>query len=517
MLSFLLLVLAAFFVALAPIWRKKLRAPYPPGPPPKPFIGNALDISLEKQWVKYLEWSKRYNSDIIHVSAMNKHIVVLHKMEDIIELMERRSAIYSSRPWIPAAAMLGIDNITALIPYGQELRRHRRILHESLRKEVMPLYHGKHTEKVHLMIDRLLTNPEDFANQCKWLAVAVTMSTTFGYDIATGNANDRYVDLAEHILTVIPELLQPGRNMINVFPFLRFIPPWIPGASTQKLVVRVKKLWMAYKTEPYEYVKSNLLAGTSKDCMLTRLLRCRLNDDGETFEDEDDLKDTMATMYLAGAESTQSVQLVFFMAMALHPSVQKRVQDEIDKVVGRGRLPTFSDRASLPHVDAVLRETLRWRLVAPLAIPHTAVKDDIYKGFYIPKGKSIITYKTPIIPMLSSSGTLVLPNAWAISQDEEVYSNPDAFDPERFFNPDGSLTGDKVDYAFGYGRRFCPGKYMARDVLWLMMASVLSTFSISKAKDENGVEIEIDQNAFTSGLSSRLDAPSFLDLLEPQN
>lgn len=141
------------------------------------------------------------------------------------------------------------------------------------------------------------------------------MSTTFGYDIATGDANDRYVDLAEHILAVIPELLQPGRNMINIFPFLRFIPPWFPGASTQKSMVKVKELWMAYKTEPYEYVKSNLvyistlpmlapakkfskLAGTSKDCMLTRLLRCRLKDDGVTFDDEDDLKDTMATMYL---------------------------------------------------------------------------------------------------------------------------------------------------------------------------------------------------------------------------
>ena len=85
------------------------------------------------------------------------------------------------------------------------------------------------------------------------------MSTTFGYDIATGGVNDRYVDLAEHILAVIPELLQPGRNMINVFPFLRFIPPWIPGASTQKSMVKVKELWMAYKTEPYEYVKSNLV------------------------------------------------------------------------------------------------------------------------------------------------------------------------------------------------------------------------------------------------------------------
>lgn len=78
------------------------------------------------------------------------------------------------------------------------------------------------------------------------------------------------------------------------------------------------------------------------------------------------------------------------MAMALYPSVQKQVQDEIDKVVGRDRLPTFDDRASLPHVDAVLRETLRWRLVAPLAIPHTAVKDNIYKGFYIPKGEHIM-------------------------------------------------------------------------------------------------------------------------------
>ncbi len=75
------------------------------------------------------------------------------------------------------------------------------------------------------------------------------------------------------------------------------------------------------------------------------------------------------------------------MAMALYPSVQKRVRDEIDRVVGRHRLPTFEDRPSLPHVDAVLRETLRWRLVAPLAIPHMSIKDDIYKGFYIPKGK----------------------------------------------------------------------------------------------------------------------------------
>ena len=77
------------------------------------------------------------------------------------------------------------------------------------------------------------------------------------------------------------------------------------------------------------------------------------------------------------------------MAMALHPAVQKRIQDEIDRVVGTDRLPTFEDRPSLPLVDAVVREILRWRPVVPLAIPHTAIKDDVYKGYFIPKGKHI--------------------------------------------------------------------------------------------------------------------------------
>lgn len=85
----------------------------------------------------------------------------------------------------------------------------------------------------------------------------------------------------------------------------------------------------------------------------------------------------------------QGTALVFFMAMALHPSVQKLVQDEIDRVVGTGRLPTFEDRPSLPLVGAVVRETLRWRPVLPLAIPHTTIEDDVYKGYYIPKGRHL--------------------------------------------------------------------------------------------------------------------------------
>ena len=108
------------------LWPKRQQHPYPPGPPPKPLIGNALDIPSKKPCVKYLSWSKEYNSgflifpgvqlhsdvwrpmsgDIIHFTAMHMHIVVLNKMKDVIALFEKKSAIYSDRLTIPVCKMM---------------------------------------------------------------------------------------------------------------------------------------------------------------------------------------------------------------------------------------------------------------------------------------------------------------------------------------------------------------------------------------------------------------------------
>ncbi|KIL71198.1 hypothetical protein M378DRAFT_54708, partial [Amanita muscaria Koide BX008] len=62
-----------------------------------PIIGNAFDIPFKKPWLKYMQLAEEFNSDIIHLSVMSTHIVVLQTMEDITELLERRSANYSSR------------------------------------------------------------------------------------------------------------------------------------------------------------------------------------------------------------------------------------------------------------------------------------------------------------------------------------------------------------------------------------------------------------------------------------
>lgn len=72
--------------------------------------------------------------------------------------------------------------------------------------------------------------------------------------------------------------------------------------------------------------------------------------------------------------------------MACYPLAQQKAQQEIDNLTGGQRLPNYGDRASLPYVEALFREVMRWRPVVPLGVAHAASDDDVYNGYYIPKG-----------------------------------------------------------------------------------------------------------------------------------
>ena len=116
---------------------------------------------------------------------------------------------------------------------------------------------------------------------------------------------------------------------------------------------------------------------------------------------------------------TVSSMACFFLAMALFPEVQRKAKEEIDRVVGTDRLPTFADRAQLPYVDAVVKETLRWHPVAPMGLPHQTSDDDIYNGMFIPKG------------------SMMMPNIWGFMHDPNTFHDPMTYKPERFLGVDG--------------------------------------------------------------------------------
>lgn len=110
-------------------------------------------------------------------------------------------------------------------------------------------------------------------------------------------------------------------------------------------------------------------------------------------------------------------------AFMYFPHVLKRAQEIVDEVVGRDRLPNFDDMAQLPYITAFVREAFRWHTVAPLGVPHRAMKDDVYDGYFIPKGTTVIA--------LSQN----------IHYDDELYPSPEEFRPERFLDEKGQLNG----------------------------------------------------------------------------
>ncbi|KAF8630488.1 hypothetical protein AX15_002883 [Amanita polypyramis BW_CC] len=479
--SFVSSSLAAVFVAvavLALLRRKKQNMAYPPGPPPKPIIGNMLDIPFEKPWMKYFGWSKQYDSDIIHLSVMNTHIFVLHKMKDVIALMEKRSAIYSGRPSLPISKLMDIGGLTHIMDYGDDWRKHRKFHKQGTQEHRMASYMRDQTEKVHLLLQLLLKDPENFMEHSKWLSAANIMSILYGHEVVPGQERESLVKVALETVNNFMKLIQPTGTFINVLPFLIYIPSWAPGTSTQRLAAKVRRDLSIYKNGPFENVERNLASGKFKECMLTDLLQYCTKIDG-TRDDEGILKNMIGTAFAAGAGTVMTGLLIFFFTMAYNPSAQKRAQEEIDRIIGTERLPNLEDRASLPYVEAFFRETLRWRVIVPLGLPH-ATMDDMYNGFHFPKGSTVVA------------------NIWAITRDEAVYPDPESFKPERFFNPDGTLNNDTMRYVFGFGRRTCPGQAIADPLLWMVTATVLSAFNISKAKDENGVEIELDLDAFAS-------------------
>ncbi|KAF8891875.1 cytochrome P450, partial [Infundibulicybe gibba] len=169
------------------------------------------------------------------------------------------------------------------------------------------------------------------------------------------------------------------------------------------------------------------------------------------------------------------------LAMLHYPEVQSRAQAELDNVIGTSRLPDFGDKTSLPYLNAVLSEALRWYPITPMAIPHYTTQCDVYNGYFIPEG------------------TTVLGNVWAILHDETIYPEPFKFNPERFLGdekpPDPAEIG-----AFGFGRRICPGRHLAINSVWLAIAYILATFDLKRALDANGVEEDAPPIEYTDGV-----------------
>ncbi|KAI6010730.1 cytochrome P450 [Pisolithus orientalis] len=488
-ISVALLLSGALFISL---WksrsrRAKYRSLLPPGPNGLPWVGNVFDIDVSQPWVTYQEWGNRYG-DLTYSQVLGKEYIIVNSEKVAHELLDQRSSIYSDRARVPSIELFDLGFVTPTLPYGEEWRKHRRALHLVLNKKEALKYATMQLQRAHGLLMNLLTTPQDFEEPF----FALIMELAYGYSVVP--QGDPFVASLVQLLSLVIEVVTPERSaLLGAFPFLAHIPSWMPGGKWKKRAGNCRRLVRKVLNDPVQYVHDSIIAGTARKSMVHDIYLDKDDDLKLGFDKDKVTKEVAATAFMGeiisfydfcihispspkpGQKPTTSTIIVFLLAMVLHPDVQRKAQEEIDRVVGTDRLPDFGDRPNLPYVEAILLETLRWVSVVPLGVPHMTTAEDNYNGLRY--------YYSEYV-------------------DPERYTEPKVFNPDRYGSKLEDVASSPV---FGFGRRLCPGRYLAEQSLWAVIVSMLATLQIGKATDVSGNEIEIHPK-FVGGITIRPEA-----------
>ncbi|EKM54592.1 uncharacterized protein PHACADRAFT_258552 [Phanerochaete carnosa HHB-10118-sp] len=466
------------FLACRALWNQRRRpAPFPPGPPADPLIGNVRFFPVNDTPAGLTKLARKYG-DVMYFNILGKSLVVLSSQEAASDLLEKRSAIYSSRPRSIAQELIGWTDMLGFLPYGEQFHKQRKLFQQAFTKQGCVVFQPSQLSQTHVLLKKVLQDPERFDDHVRRFSTAVIMEITYGYKVASDD--DPYLGMMERTTKIVEEAGN-SLTILDFFPSLSYLPSWFPGNWFGHIAKDGPPLMRQMKEMPFEWVRQQMVIGNATPSFTSMHIE-ELERNGEASpKDLETLKVASAQMYTAGAETTWSSLMSIIAILLFHPEVQRKAQEELDRVVGGGRLPDFGDRESLPYLEAVIQETTRWHPTTQLGLPHSSTADDIYRGMYIPKD------------------AIVLYNSSAMSKDDRVYSNPDLFRPERFLPPESEPSS--VNINFGWGRRICPGRHLADASLWIVIASFLTAFEVVPAKDGKGQDIIPELN-WLPGLAS---------------
>ncbi|KAJ3874144.1 cytochrome P450, partial [Lentinula edodes] len=271
------------------------------------------------------------------------------------------------------------------------------------------------------------------------------------------------------------------------------VPSWLFRFGFRELADHGKDALMYSVDASWTFVHNQIAAGVACPSMaLDSLNLIQKERNQKASADMDEVaKWTAAAMAGAGANTPVSALMSLWLPILSMFSVQKKAQEELDRVVGRDRLPNLSDRPNLPYIEAILKEVLHWHLVTPCGVPHTSSEDDEYEGMFIPKGTSIIL------------------DQWAMLHDPSYFSEPEKFLPERFLSDspaDQVRAGNPYAIAFGFGRRICPGLHLGSVMMYCFISKALTTFDIKRPiSAETGKEFNPPVDAAPGNVSFPLE------------
>ena len=451
-----------------------------------PLVGNLPDIPPKHSWFKFFEWSKIYGPLFrLNIAGREHYIVSTEKIAN--DLLRERGNQYSSREQLPAAAKLLSDNLRPLFwPHNDVFRKGRKLMHHLCMPSAAISYQPTQIlESTRLLYD-LIRKPEEYEHW--FMRYSSGLIFRLGFGKVMKEHNDPLLKRLFTELHHVERVASPGAYLVDTFPILMYLPDWLAPFKRELKALHAEELDIMRGI--LHDVKYEMQAGGAPDCWAKTYLE-RMDEYDLT---EDQGAYVVGTLFEAGAGTTASAMMSFMLCIVLHPEQLRKLQQELDEVVGDSRLPDFDDIPNLPRVRAVVKETLRWRPVTAGGIPHFSTKDDVYDL----KGEKLF------IP----SGTNVHPNQWAIHREEGQYPNPEEYHPERWLEKDWPTYREPLSQfpniqnysAFGFGRRICPGMHIAERSLYILVARIAWACDISK-KVKDGKDVGVPLYDYVSGFN----------------
>ncbi|PVG04930.1 cytochrome P450 [Serendipita vermifera] len=432
-----------YFTIRGVLNRKKCQ-PYPPGPPRQPFIGSFRSFPADHFYYRFSEWARLYG-DIVYAPLPGSGHLILNSPDIAQELLGKRPNSTAGRGiGYLVRRLLGWDWMLAFVQPNSHHANQRKMF----RRGIGPQKINSHDELIESEVEKLMPVLQTFqGNPLPAVQHAVSqilIKLTYGEKIWAEMGED----LVRADIEAVDRLTKAIFTFwyVDVFHFLRFIPDWFPGLPFKAMTRNARKLTQKVRYEPYKRGLELYKSGSLDDGLLHDLL--------EEFGDQDDVRDTTATIFSAASNMIPSALIAALHALFLHPMEVQKVFEEIQSVTHGQRLPNLSDRSSLPYTLAVLRECIRWRTYVPLGIPHVNDQDEIIRGYLIPKGTSIHL------------------------NFGQVWGDPEAFRPERFLEEGAAERPDPLSLAFGFGMRVCPGMYLADHMIISFMITIFSLFKV---------------------------------------
>ncbi|KAF9463700.1 cytochrome P450 [Collybia nuda] len=437
----------------------------PPGPPTLPVIGNLHNFpNMRAMHLKLAEWAQEYG-DVFKLKVASNTMVILSSAAAIHEIVDKTGWIASSRPAMYFVKLYSGDYHLLPKPDSPSMRAMRSAVSQFLSKQnlkkQLPLVVDESTQLLYELMER----PEDFVTSARRFTHSIAKTIAYGQRAPFFDGDD-VIEYYRAIDGVI-RLISPGTYPpVDIIPILKYLPEWLAPwkAVGRDLKARRARYYQGLYRQAMENSRRGELTNRVQ-CFVEWLTEADLNLDRE-FISYNGL-----VLVDGGSDTTVGYVLTLMLALASMPECQSRAQSELDSIT-RGKIPQIEDLQKMPYVNAFMQEILRLRPPVPTGIPHSVTQDIHHKGYVIPKNCTLII------------------NTYAITNDPNLFDRPNEFLPERYLQTEyGTAHGAKTDgyrdsFAFGGGRRLCPGQWLARATMELTTMRLLWAFEFSGARDK---------------------------------